>query len=913
MALTREMKLLFRLTFLTLFLVTEVYTQQRPSTDFILSSCRRSFVQLDLPAQYVLKKFVRFSAIDPTGAAYVITDDLAIKCGYTITYDAWGNISFRASLYSCYANIGTVHQFDVGVKIEVASRRDMTDAVNYMKVVSCPYVMNPREIICEANYMEVSVRRKIPIISEGVFRNEPEDWSTAFTQAVSGLMSVWQVVFHISTTQKTTMLIDAAQNIGYGINTTESRTLLRTSYNASHAVPQRISGVTFSTVRATLFYKQRWFIYLVDNAVACPVDDVKFTSGWIVWTIPKSVSPLLTGAKGIQNRRIQFGVDLQNLTNVDILSRGVEILDSNTVTTARIPVGALGGYYKSRVVNFQYGRTYSIQPFIENVWTDDGWGVTKYTIIKDITTPFEERPPVITNETVPSTLIFNVTVGTFLPDVQLIYFTVGNTTSMVPQGVDSGFILGNKTLPNGDVIFILKVPFINQNVYKKHLPDGILFTLNVTFGFKIIPYDETFTTTETVECFIRQPNVGPCWQKGGMLTTTLGNLDPSWSINIKGTPATSSSGMLSVINQTHAEIQVPAASNLAMDEVTIKGLTTTIPLSITDQNGNNLYTFLISCESSPQTAVCLPDGTIQVSVKEISNIPEMKLSELTLRDKRCGPVTTNGGTAQFSFTVNSCATTRRFEGNIMIYDNEISYLSSVSGKVLYRMPVSCKYSTNGTLVIDYTPRNNPEPSAQNGSASLDLVLRLSKDDAYNVFYEDAEYPVVKYLREPLYFEVELLHRSDPQLELFLDSCWATTTPDMRSLPMWPIVDNSCEHNEPYQTIFHQVRADSRVQIPSHLKRFEVKTLTFMGEGAIYGGEIYFHCEVIICDSSNPTSDPACAQVGSCIPARQRLGRSVDADDEHKLVSSKAVFLLEVKSRVDTKQFQKHPQRSDVHF
>ncbi|XP_040285799.1 uncharacterized protein LOC120998990 [Bufo bufo] len=875
--------------------------------DFIVASCQRSLMQLNLPAQYVVKQYVRFSAIDKNGAAYVITDALATKCGYTIAYDGWGNIVFRTSLYSCYTQIENDTNYTASVKIEISSRPDMGGAMSYFKVVSCPYVWSPREVICETNYMEVSVRRKIPVISEGVFRDEPEDWSTAFTQAVSGLMSVWQVVFHLSTTQKTTMMTDAAQNIGYGIKTTESRIMLRAPYDAAQALPQKIGNVTFSTVRATLFYKQRWFIFLVDNAVACPVDDVKFVGGWIVWTVPKNVSSLLTGAKYIQSSRIQFGIDLLNLTDVEIISRNYQITDSNMVTITRIPYGAVGGYYKSHVMNFNYGITYSIRPFLENVWVDDGWGVTKYTIIKDIATPFEQRTPVITNETIPSTQIFNCTVGPFLPDVRLVNVSVGGTMLTVSEGVKRGYTIENRTNPDGTVTFILKVPFSDQLVSKEVVPNGIRFVLNVTFVFKIIPYDEIFNTTGIIEHFQTQPFVGPCGQQGGVLTATLGNLDPSWRIYVKNTQATSGN-LLLPINQTFSTVQVPAVSNYVMNEVTNQGLAITIPISIKDQNGNTLYQMTIFCDPPSNIAVCLPNGTVNVLVTKISNIPDMDMSQLTLRDTNCFPLTSDDSTAQFTFSVNSCKTTRRFTGNLMIYENQIFYVSTVSGKDIFIMNVTCTYATNGTLVVIYSPTENPPPTAQTGLAPLDLVMRLSKDDGYSVFYEDPEYPVVKYLRDPLYFEVELMYSSDPQLELFLDHCWATTTPDMGSLPAWPIINSSCEYIEPYQTIFHPVTSDARVQFPSHLKRFEVKTFTFTQGDVIYTGEIYFHCDAIICDPSNLASDPACMRIGPCIPARQRMGRSVDAGgDEHRLISSGAVFLLASKMRANTKQFENPPQ------
>jgi len=61
------------------------------------------------------------------------------------------------------------------------------------------------------------------------------------------------------------------------------------------------------------------------------------------------------------------------------------------------------------------------------------------------------------------------------------------------------------------------------------------------------------------------------------------------------------------------------------------------------------------------------------------------------------------------------------------------------------------------------------------------------DSSYELFYQAEDYPVVKYLRQPLYFEVELLESTDPNLELILESCWATLDEDQTSLPSWDII------------------------------------------------------------------------------------------------------------------------------
>lgn len=61
------------------------------------------------------------------------------------------------------------------------------------------------------------------------------------------------------------------------------------------------------------------------------------------------------------------------------------------------------------------------------------------------------------------------------------------------------------------------------------------------------------------------------------------------------------------------------------------------------------------------------------------------------------------------------------------------------------------------------------------------------DVAYSSFYTEADYPITKVLRDPVYVEVELLERTDPSLVLTLGNCWTTTSLNAHSLPRWDIL------------------------------------------------------------------------------------------------------------------------------
>uniref|UniRef100_A0A8C5M2L0 ZP domain-containing protein n=1 Tax=Leptobrachium leishanense TaxID=445787 RepID=A0A8C5M2L0_9ANUR len=880
--------------------------------DMLRSRCQRSFLQVNVASALVLHRDVQFSAVDQYGRAFLIDNQLALRCGYSLTYDGWRNIDFRASLLSCYTQIKNDSYFTVVLKIDITNRQNaMTQT--HMRTIDCPYEWQPREIICETNYMEVSVRRKIPMIAESAFQDEPEDWSSAFPEAVSGLMSIWQVVFHLASTRKA-MLVKDAQDIGYGINTTESRIILRSPYNANEAQLQRVSDVGFSTVRATVFYKQRWVILLVDTAVACPVDDVTYANRNILWTVPKNIPPLLVGASAIKNSRGEFGIDLTSLTDGDLLNRNILLVDNSLATSVTIPYGAVGGYYKSHTSHGEHGITYNIKIFLENQWEDNRWGVTKYTIIKDITTPFDQRPPIITNDTIPFTKIFNVTIGTFLPDVELVNLTIGPVTVTVPEGIALGYTITPLTHPNGSKTFILKVPFSDPNVKKEYIPDYTrVYTLNVTFGFHIFPTMETFEGKTTIIVSLTDavpPNASGDCKERLTLRITRGNVDMLWVPYIKDVLIDAASAQLRgfdyTTNKTHFAVSVPRSSDLiSYDEVSTLGLKISLPLTLRDATtGHSMYEFNIQCTYPAKELIsCSQNGTMAVIVMKLVTVPDMDLSRLHLRARDCTPAVYSDTNAKFIFNVNTCETTRRFTGNTMIYENDVLYYMPGSTLPAYQLKISCTYTVNNTVNVWYSSNDNPKPGVQITSASLVFVLRLSKGGTYSDFYGNPEYPVVQYLKDPLYFEVELMHSSDPQLELFLENCWATTSTDRGSLPRWDVVVNSCEFLETHNTVFHPVNVDSRVTFSMHLKRFEVKMFTFMQADNAYLGEIYFHCAVIICNADARLADPLCSR--SCIPEKQRVGRSLDSNSHSRNYVSSGAVRLALEPGSDTMQAWSH--------
>ncbi|XP_031672548.1 zona pellucida sperm-binding protein 2-like [Oncorhynchus kisutch] len=279
--------------------------------------------------------------------------------------------------------------------------------------------------------------------------------------------------------------------------------------------------------------------------------------------------------------------------------------------------------------------------------------------------------------------------------------------------------------------------------------------------------------------------------------------------------------------------------------------------------------FSLACSFLKTLTECFSNGTMTALAVKVESAPGLNPGQLTLSDPACGPTYSDDRFAYFHFTVNSCGTTRKFINNVMLYENEISLPdelevklnATTSSEQEYQLKVSCSYVANITRTLAFLtrPRDN-EPFAETGTGRLMVRMRLAQDASYNTFHQEEDYPVVRYLRQPLHFEVELTTSSDPKVALVLDHCWATLNEDRDSRPRWNLIINGCENPEdPYRVVFHPVEADARVRFPPHVKRFEAYMFSFAGDAVEPSGQVFVHCDVVICDASSPTGGPCSGQ------------------------------------------------------
>ncbi|KAF4086445.1 hypothetical protein AMELA_G00106530 [Ameiurus melas] len=238
------------------------------------------------------------------------------------------------------------------------------------------------------------------------------------------------------------------------------------------------------------------------------------------------------------------------------------------------------------------------------------------------------------------------------------------------------------------------------------------------------------------------------------------------------------------------------------------------------------------------TVQCTLDGQFVLVVARDTTVPRISLESISMlggNSGPCSPVNSNTPFAIYQFPVTACGTTMMVQGGYVVYENRMlsSYevgvgpRGAITRDTHYELYFQCKYSgvRLATLAID--PSANADPPSIVASGPLQVELRLGNDEvAYTSYYSAADYPVTKVLREPVYVEVHIIGRTDPNIVLVLGGCWATASPNPYSLPQWDLLVNGCPYKDDrYLTKLMPVNGMSGLAYPTHYRRFVLKMFT----------------------------------------------------------------------------------------
>uniref|UniRef100_A0A8C7HRC8 Zona pellucida sperm-binding protein 4 n=1 Tax=Oncorhynchus kisutch TaxID=8019 RepID=A0A8C7HRC8_ONCKI len=248
------------------------------------------------------------------------------------------------------------------------------------------------------------------------------------------------------------------------------------------------------------------------------------------------------------------------------------------------------------------------------------------------------------------------------------------------------------------------------------------------------------------------------------------------------------------------------------------------------------------------TVQCTRDGQFVVVVARDATLPNLELDSISLlggNEAHCTPVGITSAFAIYQFKVTECGTVVTEEPGTIFYENRMSSsvemgpLGTITRDSQFNLIFQCIY--RGTMIeaLVIEVKQVPPPILLPAPGPLRVELRLAngicltkgckeEEAAYTSYYTEADYPVTKFLRDPVYAEVHILERTDPNIVLTLGRCWATTNPDPLSLPQWNLIISGCPYKDDrYLTMPIPVEASSGLSFPTHYRRFVLKMFTFV--------------------------------------------------------------------------------------
>ncbi|CAM4570396.1 unnamed protein product [Lepidochelys olivacea] len=299
------------------------------------------------------------------------------------------------------------------------------------------------------------------------------------------------------------------------------------------------------------------------------------------------------------------------------------------------------------------------------------------------------------------------------------------------------------------------------------------------------------------------------------------------------------------------------------------------------------------------TVQCLLDGHFVLVVsRDMSDHPIILESvRLAYAQAGCGPIRMTEAFVIFRFPLMQCGTTVQVIHDKLIYENQlISGIDirtgpdgSITRDSTFILHARCIYNASDFLPVQVEVFLPPTPAPVTQAGPLRLELRIATDPSYRSYLSERDYPVVKVLRDPVYMEVRILHRTDPSLVLVLHQCWATPSANPLQQPQWPILVDGCPFlGDNYRTQLVPVGpASSELPFPTHHQRFVLSTFAFVDSASQVAleGEVYIYCSASACYPSRLEPCRTLCPSGAATRGRRFLDINNGTGEPQDLVSS----------------------------
>ncbi|XP_063756404.1 uncharacterized protein LOC134875728 isoform X2 [Eleginops maclovinus] len=645
-----------------------------------------------------------FEAVDETGA-YAITQQYAAQCGYSISVlPLPGDVELRASYFSCQTkNKDDIFTFNFNLNV-THEGKESTYPFNKTCSPSLPW--SPREVTCETNYMEVSVKSEVTCPSG----TRKDDWSS-LKPAHSSTTSDWQVRFQVDDEQFPPMNISDARKQGYVFLLTDGRLVFRAPYGQPHSFCTEVNGVPVEAIHATIFSRQSWVVLMFDLVAACSMDEGLYhESGYMMWETPETLFPNLDG------KQVNVGLNGELVAQPVAEDKGFIVGRQNNTIQIGIPNYAEGVYRKS-VVNVDLYEFYVFHLYLEQILVDEDHVETRIRFLRTLVTPLLPRPIFAENQTVLVENMFTVYLGDVPEDVQVNAGHLNRQEITVPL-TNTSVIMTKVVHPNNTHGYKLKVPFEDPFVMQQFSKeDAVLhYMLDINFTLTVLPENDVYYHMVSVVASVT--DVSPpvfdavCTESGISFKLDHRPFDYLWEITIGLDLLTSElaaqHGYMMSNDSNSLLLEVPLFSHgYEYKNISLKGFFGTFEILVRDLATAEVQSSTIKTCPFPTTELilCSTDGTMTVVVDLSLAIPSGGVAARTnLRDKYCGPTETDRKWALFSLSLNSCGSTVKLNRENVTYQNEIFYSKKVhspskvpSENATERVTMQCTYPLAGLI------------------------------------------------------------------------------------------------------------------------------------------------------------------------------------------------------------------------
>ncbi|XP_056225235.1 uncharacterized protein LOC130164491 isoform X2 [Seriola aureovittata] len=717
----------------------------------------------------------RFEAVDATGV-HPITEQYAAKCGYSVgVLPLRGHVELRASVFSCHTDNKDDEVFTFNFNL-IANHegKEVTYALNKTCSPSLPW--SPREVTCEENYMEVSVRSEVPCASAA----KKEDWS-AVKSAHSSNTSDWQVTFQRAEEQSMPMTLSDARKQGYVFDLTAGRLVFRTPYGQPDSFSTEVNGVPVEVVHASMFSRQSWVVLMVDLVAACSMHKGSYDDdGYMMWETPEVLHPLVSG---LHDTQVHIGVDGELVEQPVAEERGYTVEKHNATVQISIPYNAEGGYRKSFVDDDLY-EYYVFHLYLEQISVDEDHVDTRLRFHRTLSTPLLPRPVFTENRTIHEEHVFTIYLGDVPDDVELAAVNLNGHKCTIPFTNTSSHTITKVAHPNNTHGYTLRVPFGDPVVIQQFSKEDAAMQqkLDINYTLTVLPENEPFYHLASVMALT---DVSPpvfdavCSESGISFKLDHRPFDYLWYISIDTELLTSE------LAAQHGYIMSNDSQSLLLDvplythgyeykNFTLKGFLGTFEILVRDHETSEVQSSTVkTCPfSTTELIMCSTDGRMTVVADLSRAVPSGGIPARTnLVDKDCGPKEADDSRALFSFPLNGCGSIVKLGQETVTYENEISYnkenvdvSKAASEDATERITVQCTYplaglhrlfstyrfesDTVGIGSIIHHAQATPAPqiSTIKPTTALQTTPASKRPTRAHLAFLPAHYPPVRYIR-----------------------------------------------------------------------------------------------------------------------------------------------------------------------